>query len=748
VAAAPAAPTFTVVICAYTQRRWPQLTRAVGSVLAQRTAPAQVVLVIDHEPALLERAAVAFPAVTVVSNPGPRGLSGARNAGMACARAAVIAFLDDDAEAYPDWLTNLARHYRDPAVLGVGGWVEPAWDRPRPRWLPSEFDWVVGCGFTGQPRREAPVRNLIGCNMSFRRDALERAGGFDRTLGRVGEVPVGCEETELCIRLRRRTPGGVVVFDPAAAVRHRVTAERATWRYFYRRCFAEGRSKAVVARLVGAGAALSAEREYVLRTLPRGVLRELSAARAGDPAGLLRAAAIVVGLVVTTTSYLLGRARRVTDTGANRSHRRARGRPEPVLVAAVEIADGIPALPDRGRPEGGRYGAARVLVRLRGRPLGLLHVDLPPGGLTAPALAELISQRFAAEIDEPGRRDRRPVVPAPFVSVVVPTCGREVLLRRALDSLRGVEYPRFEIVVVDNRPDLPGTAALVAEWRAGRGAGQPPVRYVREPRRGVVHARNRGLVEARGEIVAFADDDVVVDRGWLRALVDDFADPRVVAVTGLVLARELETPAQLWVEQYGGFSKGFLRHRFEATGYETVELGQVRRVVAGPRTLYPYLPGTYGTGANVAFRAGVLRELGGFDPVLGADAVPSGEDIDVLIRVVLAGHVLTYQPSAIVWHAHPRELRVLRRTIYGYGVGLGAVMAKCLVMADRTGRRQLVRRLPRGIGYALRPRSAKNAGKRPGYPASLTVLEAWGVALGLAYYARAARAARRAGARS
>jgi GT2 family glycosyltransferase len=738
-----AALTFTVVICAYTQQRWRQLTRAVCSVLAQQTAPTQVVLVIDHEPALLARATAAFPAVTVVPNSGPRGLSGARNAGVARACAAVVAFLDDDAEAYSDWLTNLARHYRDPAVLAVGGWVEPAWGRPRPRWLPSEFDWVVGCSFTGQPRLAAPVRNLIGCNMSFRRDALERAGGFDCALGRVGKLPVGCEETELCIRLRRRMPGGVVVLDPAAVVRHQLTAERATWRYFYRRCVAEGRSKAVVARLAGAGAALSAEREYALRTLPRGVLRELSAARAGDPAGLLRAAAIVVGLVVTTASYLLGRARRVADAGANRSPRRARGRPEPVLVAAVELSEGIPALPDRGRPERGRYSAARVLVRRHGQPLGLLHIDLPPGGLTAPALAELISQRFSVEIDEPGR-DQPPVAPAPFVSVVVPTCGREALLRRALDSLSGVEYPRFEIVVVDNRPDLPGTAALIA----GRGAGNPPVRYVREPRRGVVHARNRGLVEARGEIVAFADDDVVVDRGWLRALVDDFADPRVVAVTGLVLARELETPAQLWVEQYGGFSKGLLRRRFEAAGYETVERGQVRRVVAGPRTLYPYLPGTYGTGANAAFRAGVLRELGGFDPVLGADAVPSGEDIDVLIRVVLAGHVLTYQPSAIVWHAHPRELRVLRRRMYGYGLGLGAVMAKCLVMADRAQRRQLVRRLPRGIGYALWSRSAKNAGKQPGYPASLTVLEACGVALGLAYYARAMLAARWGGGRS
>ena len=717
----------TVVVCAYTERRWHDLSKAVAAVLAQEAAPALVVLVIDHNLRLLDRATRAFPAVTVLPNAGPRGLSGARNTALAAATGEIVAFVDDDAEAEPDWLARLVPHYRDPAVLAVGGSAVPAWDGRRPRWLPPEFDWVVGCSFTGQPVRATPVRNLIGCNMSFRRAALDGVGGFDPALGRVGTVPVGCEETELCIRLRRRHPDGVILYEPSARVRHRVTADRATWRYFRRRCFSEGRSKAVVARLAGARAGLSAERHYTRRTLPRAVRREARATSA-DAAALLRAGAIVSGLAVTTGGYLAARLRGATDAAAAGTP----AGPGPVRVLAVELSDGVPALPDADCTDGRRYRAARVLVRRDGRPLGLVDIDLPPGGLDAEALADLIARRL-------GPASARPCAPAPpatpgrtpFVSVVVPTCGRADVLGRTLDTLRAQDYPRYEVVVVDNAPQRPGTAEVVREAAA---AGLP-VRHVQEPRRGVTYARNRGLAEARGELVAYADDDVLVDRGWLRALVDGFADEAVAAVTGHILPAEMETPAQVLIEQYGGFGKGCARRRFDRTGFSVADDAGVRRVPAGPGSLYPYLPGSYGSGANMAFRADVLRELGGFDPALGSGgAVRAGEDIDALLRVVLAGHALVYEPSAIVWHTHKRELRALRRTVYDYGVGLGAVIAKRLVI-DRGGRRELLRRFPRGIAYAVRPASAKNAHRRRGYPPSLTLLELCGIAAGPVRYA-------------
>jgi GT2 family glycosyltransferase len=759
-------PEVAVVICAYTQARWPELVRSVDSVRAQQTPARQLILVIDHDPELLDRARTAFPGLLVTPNTGPRGLSGARNTGLARARCEIVAFLDDDAVAAPNWLTRLVRHYEDPAVLAVGGRARPAWAGTRPRWLPPEFDWVVGCSFTGQPDGVAPVRNLIGCNMSFRRDALLRTGGFDPALGRVGKVPAGCEETELCIRLRRRHPGGVILYDPGAEVSHRVTGERATWRYFRRRCYSEGRSKAVVARLAGTASGLSAEREYAGRTLPRGLRRELRASRTGDPDGLLRAAAILAGLAVTGGGYLLARARGARDCGAGAAAAAARTRgardsgagaalpgraerPGPVRVLAVDVAAAVPAVPDAGGPGGRRYRSAQVLVRRDRQPLGVMHVDLPPGGLSAGAHAALVhhwlaGNDLAAAAPDPGGEDRQAAPaaprPTPFASVVVPTCGRPGALRRCLSALAGLEYPDYEVVVVDNAPARSGVARLVAV----HAAGDPRVRYAAEPRRGVAYARNRGLAEARGEIVAFADDDVVADAGWLRALVDGFADEQVAAVTGYVLPAELETPAQIWVEQYGGFGKGCHPRRYEAGGYWTVENGQAQWVPAASGSLYPYLPGTYGSGANMAFRAATLRRLGGFDPRFGSGAaIRAGEDIDVLMRVVLAGHALVYQPEAIVWHRHHRELPALRRTVYQYGVGLTAVLTKCLV-SDRAGRRQLASRIPRGIGYALRPGSAKNAGKRPGYPASLTALEICGMALGPAYFARAAWAGRAA----
>ena len=214
--------------------------------------------------------------------------------------------MDDDAVADPAWLATHGDAYADPAVVGVAGFAEPMWDLSRPAWFPHEFDWVVGCSYVGQPTRREPVRNPLGCNMSFRRHAMDAAGPFATTVGRVGSRPVGAEETEFCLRLHRALPEGVIVYDPAARVRHRVRRGRATWRYFISRCYAEGLSKAIVSDLAGAGPGLSSERRYATVTLPRAVLRNLAMAPR-RPKALARAGAIVIGLMVTTAGYLHGR---------------------------------------------------------------------------------------------------------------------------------------------------------------------------------------------------------------------------------------------------------------------------------------------------------------------------------------------------------------------------------------------------------------------------------------------------------
>jgi GT2 family glycosyltransferase len=298
-------PRVSVVICTYTDRRWDDVVAAVASVRAQTRPPARTILVVDHNPPLLERARVAFPDALVVPNSGRRGLSGGRNTGVSHAVGDVVAFLDDDARAEPDWLERLAAGYSDPSVLGVGGAAAPVWPGRRPGWLPAEFDWVVGCSYVGLPTAAAPVRNLIGANMSFRRDALDTVGGFTDGLGRVGSRPLGCEETELGIRLRQWRADGRLVYEPAAVVHHRVTEDRAAWRYFCARCYAEGLSKAMVSRRVGARDALETERRYVRSVLPRGVVRGLDPRR--RPPGITSAAAILLGLLVTGAGYARGR---------------------------------------------------------------------------------------------------------------------------------------------------------------------------------------------------------------------------------------------------------------------------------------------------------------------------------------------------------------------------------------------------------------------------------------------------------
>lgn len=300
-----AVPT-SVVICAYTMARWAQLVDAVGSV-RQQTRPAdEIIVVIDHCDELLDRAKNELgPDVRVLANDAARGLSSARNTGVEAAAGDIVAFLDDDATAEPAWLERLTAHYTDPDVIGVGGLVIPQWATGRPGWFPAEFGWVVGCSYTGLPVRTGPVRNPIGASMSFRREPVRTVGGFSATVGRVGADAFGCEETELSIRLARRFPATRILHEPTAVAHHHVSAERARFAYFVRRCWAEGISKAEVSRLAGTHQALAAERGYVLRTVPTGVAKDLAVALSErSPGRIARAAVSLVGLIVTAAGYL------------------------------------------------------------------------------------------------------------------------------------------------------------------------------------------------------------------------------------------------------------------------------------------------------------------------------------------------------------------------------------------------------------------------------------------------------------
>jgi GT2 family glycosyltransferase len=310
---------------------------------------------------------------------------------------------------------------------------------------------------------------------------------------------------------------------------------------------------------------------------------------------------------------------------------------------------------------------------------------------------------------------------SPSVSVVVATRNRPVELRDCLRSLHEQDPVAERIVVVDEAPGAGESPAAALS----RDAGKTPLRYVEGEGSGLAAAHNRGLQEVDTPIVAFTDDDVVVDKGWLAAIVTAFAfAPRVGCVTGMILPLELETPEQVWLDGYAGFNKGSERRLFDLAENRPDD------------PLFPFAAGTFGSGANMAFSTAVLNEMGGFDAALGAGTrARGGDDLAAFLEVLVRGYRLVYEPAAVVHHRHARDRDALRRQVYGYGVGLTAYLTKSIL--DRPGLlAPAAWRLPRAATHVLSPRSRKNARRPPDYPAELARLERRGMLAGPIAYLR------------
>jgi GT2 family glycosyltransferase len=304
-----------VVVCVASNEREQMLRACVDSLLGGTRPPDELIVVVDQNPELHATLSATLPfGVQVLTTPR-QGNSEGRNVGIRAATSDVVAFVDDDAAVEPEWLERLLGAFvAQPGLVGAGGAVIPRFMGDR-RWLPDELLWVVGCTYAGHRTDPGPIRNPIGCNMAYRRDALLEVGTFATEYGKQGDKLVICDETELCLRLEGRFGPGRITFVPSARVLHNVPPSRITWPHLYRRSLMEGLSKARLRRTY-ADRALASERGYVrrllLRTVPGlaigGVLRR-------DVQAVLGAGAVLLTLSVTTAAFVAGLAAREPGNG-------------------------------------------------------------------------------------------------------------------------------------------------------------------------------------------------------------------------------------------------------------------------------------------------------------------------------------------------------------------------------------------------------------------------------------------------
>lgn len=238
----------SIIVSTFTKERSNDVLRCINSILNQTIMPDEILLILDPVDELIEFYSDIVPKDVKIVKSSDFGLSNARNTGIEYAKGDIIAFIDDDAWADRRWLENMLKNYENSRVWGVGGKIVPTFDKKRPKWLPEELDWIVGCTYKGMPENKVEVRNPIGANMSFRKEAFEVAGLFKTEVGRYGKKLLGSEETEFAMRLKRLRPDVKIMYDPSAIVFHRIPESRIKLRYAMKRAYYEGYSKAILAK--------------------------------------------------------------------------------------------------------------------------------------------------------------------------------------------------------------------------------------------------------------------------------------------------------------------------------------------------------------------------------------------------------------------------------------------------------------------------------------------------------------------
>jgi GT2 family glycosyltransferase len=308
-----------------------------------------------------------------------------------------------------------------------------------------------------------------------------------------------------------------------------------------------------------------------------------------------------------------------------------------------------------------RYSKALILIRLDGKPLGQALLPVVGGRLGGDELRETLRNAAGDNLWKSWLYDilewdeRGPMEAMPIATVAVSTRDRPEDLRRTLEAFMRLPDDGQEYLVIDNCPATDATKELVKNY--------PKVRYVREDVPGSSAARNAALREAKHEFVAFTDDDAAPDPNWLRSLLRNFRDPRVMCVTGLVMPLELETEAQEWFECYSPHGRGFERRVFDGAHCN------------------PLIVSPVGVSASMALRKSSIDCIGLFDEALGAGTpAVGGEDCELFARILRSGYRIVYDPRALSWHRHRRTWEELQKTLQGYGIAVYAFWTRMFVI--------------------------------------------------------------------
>jgi GT2 family glycosyltransferase len=705
-------PLISVVIATCKARQ--SLRACVRSILACDYQEVEVIVVHNgpfapHASAVLGEELAADERVHVLDEPRI-GLSRARNAGLARASGEIVAFTDDDVAVDAGWLRAIADSL-GPGVGCVTGLILPLSIETATQ---RTFEQFAGFGKGGERRcfrlADGHADPLFpysagtfgsGANTALRRSTALRLGGFDVRLG-AGTPACGGEDLDMYIRVIHA--GESIVYQPEAVIFHNHPTDELGLR---RRVFTYG---------VGLSAMLikqmlSGPRLPLLRRAIAGLAYLLDPhsrknARKGTDYPTILTVLEWLGIVAGPIGYALSARRARAEAGRSPVGDR---RFATAAARVVELERPLGEIRLGRTADGRHYESVLALMRLHGEPRGLVEIEARQGTVPASALAAAASRMrsaplcrddgrgspasCAAAAELPPRARRVDQIDPPFVSVIVPTAGRPQSVETCLSYLRRLCYPHFEIIVVDNAPDVPETRAVVESC----AASDRRVRYVAEARPGSSVARNRGVREALGKVLAFTDDDVMVDAEWLSWMVEPFLiDPRVGVVTGLVLPARFETQHQRWFEEVNGFGKGFARRLFDLDAHR-----------ADTHLLYPYWGGVFGSGNSMAFEPDLLRRIGGFDPALGAGSPAlAGADIESFSHAILAGSRLAYEPRAVCWHDHRADAAAVDRQTFSYSVGLTAILTKW-ALRDRRVVRLLSRELTRSLAALVTARTSE-----------------------------------------